>query len=230
MSSYKQYLVAGSRPWNRRIFNHYFADRKNWHFVDNPGALTRKLLESLQPRYVFFWHWSWIVPAEIHERYECVCFHMTDLPFGRGGSPLQNLIIRGREETRLTALRMTEELDAGDVYCQDSLPLEGKAQAIYERATEMCAVMSARIAEDEPSPNPQVGDVVTFARRLPEQSMLPSAGSLKNIYDFIRMLDAEGYPHAFIEHGEYILKFTDAVSDNGGLCAKVHIQRKGESR
>ena len=33
---------------------------------------------------------------EIHENYKCIIFHMTDLPFGRGGSPLQNLISRNQ--------------------------------------------------------------------------------------------------------------------------------------
>ncbi len=31
-------------------------------------------------------------------KFECVCFHMTDVPYGRGGSPLQNLIIREPQE------------------------------------------------------------------------------------------------------------------------------------
>ncbi len=37
--------------------------------------------------------------------------HMTDVPYGRGGSPLQNLIARGHTSTKLTAMRMTAEVD-----------------------------------------------------------------------------------------------------------------------
>ena len=60
-----------------------------------PAELTRAALEQAKPRYVFFPHWSHIIPEDIHGAFECVIFHMTDLPFGRGGSPLQNLIARG---------------------------------------------------------------------------------------------------------------------------------------
>lgn len=32
-------------------------------------------------------------------------FHMTNFPYGRGGSPLQNLMKRGHHTTTITALR-----------------------------------------------------------------------------------------------------------------------------
>ncbi|MEZ5300570.1 MAG: hypothetical protein R3F11_07915 [Verrucomicrobiales bacterium] len=41
------------------------------------------------PRMIFFLHWSHKVPAELLDRYECVCFHMTDVLMGAAGSPLQ---------------------------------------------------------------------------------------------------------------------------------------------
>lgn len=66
-------------------------------------------LELLLPKFIFFPHWSWLIPEDIHTRFECVVFHMTDLPYGRGGSPLQNLIVRGHKETKLTALRCVNE-------------------------------------------------------------------------------------------------------------------------
>jgi methionyl-tRNA formyltransferase len=63
--------------------------------VTDPGDLAVEMLAALDPRYVFFPHWSHRIDSAIFERFECVIFHMTDLPFGRGGSPLQNLIARG---------------------------------------------------------------------------------------------------------------------------------------
>ena len=41
---------------------------------------------------------------------------MTDLPFGRGGSPLQNLIVRGYKSTKLTAIKVQSGIDTGDIY------------------------------------------------------------------------------------------------------------------
>ena len=82
-------------------------------------------MEKTGHRWVLVPHWSWIIPATIHERFEVVIFHMTDLPYGRGGSPLQNLIVRGHERTMISAIRCVEEMDAGPVYLKRELSLHG---------------------------------------------------------------------------------------------------------
>ena len=46
---------------------------------------------------------------------------MTDLPYGRGGSPLQNLIARGFLETKISAILVEKQLDAGPVYLKMEL-------------------------------------------------------------------------------------------------------------
>ena len=40
---------------------------------------------------------------------------MTDLPFGRGGSPLQNLLLRDIEKTKISLIKMNNKLDQGDI-------------------------------------------------------------------------------------------------------------------
>ena len=111
------YIVAGAKPWNRRIFNEQKGRLPGkWLFCSDPGELTEQLKQIKKPLYIFFLHWSWKVPPQIINNYECVCFHMTDVPYGRGGSPLQNLIARNHRSTKLTALRMIKDFDAGPVY------------------------------------------------------------------------------------------------------------------
>ena len=101
-----------------------------WEWVTTPNEL-RDAVARLTPRYIFFLHWNWKVSAEIWSRYECVCFHMTDVPYGRSGSPLQNLIVEGHAETQLSALRLIEEMDAGRVYAERPMSLAGRAENIY---------------------------------------------------------------------------------------------------
>ena len=152
---------------------------------------------------------------------------MTDVPYGRGGSPLQNLISRGHRETVLTALKMTPELDAGPVYLKRPLSLDGKAEQIFRHAAEICIEMIKEIVREEPVPTPQTGDPVYFARRKPEQSALPRSGNLQEIFDHIRMLDAPGYPHAFMQYGDWMATVTDAELRNGAIEARVRIARSG---
>jgi len=172
-SANETYIVAGCRPWNRRVFDRDLAGLPGrWVFVATPGELSPEAVDALAPRYVFFTHWSWRVPESIFGRYECVCFHMTDLPYGRGGSPLQNLIVRGHRTTVVTALRMVEELDAGPVYVKEGLSLEGNAEEIVLRATRLEAKLIRRIVEERIEPVPQEGEVVVFRRRTPGESAI----------------------------------------------------------
>ncbi len=168
------------------------------------------------------------MPAEIVQAYECVCFHMGDVPYGRGGSPLQNLIVQGHRRTKLTALRMVEEIDAGPVYLKEELSLEGSAEEIYIRASGLAAKMIRQILEGSIEPVPQTGEAVVFRRREPKESAIPRVEALQALYDFIRMLDAEGYPHAFLEHEDFRYEFRRAALYDGRIEADVVITPRRE--
>lgn len=222
----KTYLVLGCKPWNRRLFDEALVRLPGrWHYVDSPSDLTLGMVAELTPRYIFSLHWSWKVPDELVDRYECVCFHMTDVPFGRGGSPLQNLIVRGLRESKLTALRMSHDFDAGPVYMNEPLSLDGGAEEIYLRAGRLSAQMIRRIIRHEPKPVQQRGKAMNFKRRKPEESEVGNPTSLEEFHDFIRMLDAEGYPRAFLHHSGFRFEFSRSALYDGRIVADVTITR-----
>ncbi len=229
-ASGRTYVIATIKPWNVEAF-HAFTPKMpgRWILVDRPEDLCLETIQAHQPRYVFFPHWSWKVAEEILAAAECVCFHMTDLPFGRGGSPLQNLIVRGHTETMLTALRMVTALDAGPVYLKRPLGLAGRAQDIYERAARLSYDMIQEMITTEPEPTPQSGEPTVFSRRAPDQSAMPTVGGLPRLYDHIRMLDAETYPRAFLDHGDFRLEFgSPTLGEDGVLRAMVEIRSNSD--
>lgn len=221
-----RYVVATIKPWNVEAFHRRSAALPGaWSLIERPEDLTITRLSALRPRYVFFPHWSWKVPADILSITECVCFHMTDVPFGRGGSPLQNLILHGATTTALSALRMVEEMDAGPVYLKRPLDLGGRAEDIYTRATDLAWDMITEIITTSPEPASQRGIPVVFTRRTPQQSRLPESGTLDTLHDHVRMLDAATYPRAFLEHGDFLLEFSHAELNGDRLIATVAIRR-----
>ena len=218
------FVVAGSRPWNRPIAEAALADRPGrWVFVSKRDELTVDELERLDPDAVYFLHWSWIVPDEIVDRWECVVFHMTDVPYGRGGSPLQNLIARGHTDTMLSAIRMTPELDAGPVYDKRPLSLAGTAEAVYVRATQLAVEMICDWVDGRPEPVEQEGEPVVFSRRTPDQSRVTGDESLDELHDLIRMLDADGYPRAFVHVGDLRFELSRSARYDGRVEADVTI-------
>ncbi|MEM9543293.1 MAG: methionyl-tRNA formyltransferase [Cyanobacteria bacterium P01_E01_bin.42] len=218
------YLICGQHKWSVSAYKQIISNsRDNYFLIDTAEKLTLKSIKKINPRYIFFLHWSWKIPQAIIKNYECVCFHMTDVPYGRGGSPLQNLIVRGHQTTKLTALRMTEEFDAGPVYIKKALCLGGNAEEIYIRATELAANMIQQIIVEQLTPIPQSGEVVLFKRRKPQESKINRLFSLSTLHDFIRMLDAEGYPKAFIEHQGFRYEFSRSALYDGRIVADVLI-------
>ena len=218
------YIVAGWKSWSKQVFQDVLQKLPgDWHFIGDKEQLTVDNIRNINPKYIFFLHWSWLVPEEIVGNFECVCFHMTDVPYGRGGSPLQNLIIRGHRQTKLSALRMTGDFDAGPVYLKEDLSLEGSAEEIYIRASTTAADMIGKIVEEQPVPTPQEGEVVVFKRRKPSESEIPSLGSLNELHDFVRMLDADGYPKAFIISNGFKFEFHRSALRDGKIEADVII-------
>lgn len=224
------FVVVTIKSWNVENFEKLKKEdpENQWILIEKKEDLALENLQKLNPRYVFFPHWSWIIPKEIFENFECIVFHMTDLPYGRGGSPLQNLIVRGHTETKISAIRVVEGLDAGDIYMKRPLSLEGKAEEIFRRLSDITFGMIREIVKEHPQPVPQEGEVVEFKRRKAEEGNIAELGDVKKIYDYIRMLNAEGYPYAFFESGEIKYEFFDAKFDeqNQIVEAKVIIHKK----
>jgi methionyl-tRNA formyltransferase len=219
------FIIASNKKWRPSLaFNVRRLTGFDCVSINKLTDLSIESLNELKPITIFFPHWSYIIPAEIYERYECIIFHMTDVPFGRGGSPLQNLISRGIYETQISAIRCVKELDAGPVYMKRPLSLYGNAQEIYMRASQIIEDMIVSIILDQPTPYIQVGDPVVFKRRTPEQGNIANLESLQQIYDYIRMLDAEGYPKAFLQCGNIRLEFERASITTDSIKADVVIR------
>lgn len=181
-----------------------------WQLISEPTEFTFENLSLIRPDYIFLPHWSHKIPAQITDNFTCVMFHMTDLPFGRGGSPLQNLIVRGFKKTQLSAFQCNEDLDAGPIYAKLELSLLGSAEEIFTRADNLVGQLIFDIIQKKIQPLPQTGKVTEFKRRTPEQSNISHLSSLSDIYDHIRMLDAQGYPNAFLDMGPFTLTFSQA--------------------
>ncbi|EIA1265911.1 methionyl-tRNA formyltransferase, partial [Campylobacter jejuni] len=182
---------------------------------------------------IFFPHWSFIIPDEIYQNYACIVFHMSDLPFGRGGSPLQNLILQNIKKTKISALKVCKDLDAGDIYLKCKLDIsKDSAQKIYKKASKIIFFkMIPYILKNNPKPIPQNGKPTFFKRRTPDQSYLNSLENpnLEKIFDFIRILDAPSYPKAFLELKNLKIEFKKVKNKKNHLKGEFKIYEKNSN-
>lgn len=223
-------LIATIKEWNienARCFREQYGNFHDIRIITKKEDLTIESVAEFHPALIFFPHWSHIIPKEIYETYNCVVFHMTDLPYGRGGSPLQNLIVRGHKETKLSAIKVTEGIDQGPIYFKEELALCGSAEEIYKRASDIIFTkMIPKFLVGNIEPKEQEGNPVVFKRRKKEESELKQDFSLEKIYDYIRMLDAEGYPHAYIEFGDYKIEFVEGKMRDGFVEARAIVRKE----
>ena len=225
----KTYIILSEKSWNQDLVKKLSKknDNINWVIINNRLKFNLTNLESIRPVKIFIPHWSYIISDEIFQKFDCVVFHMTDLPFGRGGSPLQNLIVLGKKKTKISALKVVKELDAGPIYLKKDLRLHGTAEEIFIRANSIIELMIIEIIDKDLEPKEQKGDVVYFKRRKPKDSNIFDLKDLKSIYDYIRMLDADGYPNAFIENEYFKFEFFNASLKKGEeINAEIRIIKK----
>jgi hypothetical protein len=123
----------------------------------------------------------------------------------------------------MTALRCVAELDAGPVYIKMPMSLLGAAEEILLRAARLTEVMIARVVQERPVPQPQSGAVTTFRRRTQQHSDVASLDSLEKLFGHIRMLDATGYPPAFLECGPFRFEFSRARLKPDSVIADVKL-------
>ena len=150
--------------------------------------------------------WSWIIEAEITERFLCLGLHPSDLPSYRGGSPIQHQIIDGITQTKCSLFRITEKLDSGEIWGKSDLSLKGDSMDdVFENITTASVKLLRYFINNYPNINaePQNLEEGSYVkRRNPKESkLLPQDFDFSDItalYNKIRCLTAP-YPNAYIE-------------------------------
>ena len=143
-----------------------------------------------------------------------VVVHASDLPRGRGFSPIVWQILEGRSEIPITAIVAAEGADTGDVLMRSSLSFEGHElndvlrDRLGEEILRMCLALVNSPAP--PEATPQVGEPTWYRRRGPEDSRLDPTQSIEQQFELLRVVDNERYPAFFELRGRrFALKIED---------------------
>ena len=199
-------LCIGYREWVKRI---YFRLNKNknknqkfyYHFEKK--NLDKKI-KKISPDYILFYGWSWFIKKKIFSKYKCLMLHPSALPKFRGGSPLQNQIIRNVTNSAVTIFQINEIVDGGDILYQSKLSLKGSLADIFERIIDIGSTATTKILNSKKIKSKKQNHLKAtyYKRREPKESEI-TLKEMKNskpnyLYNKIRML-ADPYPNAFIK-------------------------------
>tara|TARA_Y100000592_G_scaffold70189_1_gene109192 strand:+ start:5705 stop:6340 length:636 start_codon:yes stop_codon:yes gene_type:complete len=160
-------------------------------------------IREYNPTYILFYGWSDIIDEKIINDFECIMLHPSPLPKYRGGSPIQNQIIRGEKESAVTLFIMDEGIDTGDIIAQEDLSLSGNLSDIFKRITKIGLKLTKNILNNGFERKKQDESKASyFKRRTPSESEISFTELMNESGDYlhnkIRMLQ-DPYPNAFIK-------------------------------
>jgi hypothetical protein len=150
--------------------------------------------------------WMKITPLRIlaRARHNLVV-HESDLPQGKGMSPLTWQILGGSDRIPVTLIEAVEELDAGDVYLQEWVQYDGSElidelrAPVGELTVQLCRTFVSNEEFVVRNRRPQSGESSVYKRRWPEHSEVRAQDTIEGVFDLIRVSDNERYP-VFFEH------------------------------
>ena len=218
-----KYVIASSKRWFE-FTDSNLKSKNDFIYFGKREQLSKENLERIAPRFIFFPHWNWLIDEEIYKNFECIVFHTAPLPYGRGGSPIQNLIIRGFNEAPVCSLRVDGTLDGGPIYLKQNVSLRGTLSQIFNRINLSINMQIKEIIHNEIFPKEQKGEVVTFKRRKALDNRIPDNSKLNEFYDRVRMLDHPEFPNSYIQHGDLLIEFEGCFLEGNELRANVRIK------
>ena len=139
-----------------------------------------------------------------------IVIHASDLPEGRGWSPVTWQVEKGKNMIPITLFEADAECDAGDYYIKDHINLNGDEMIdeIREKQAEKTIEMIERFLKEYPMKcSRQKGRPTYFRKRSPKNNELDVNKSIKGQFNKMRVADNERYPlHFKINGRKYTLK------------------------
>ncbi len=155
-------------------------------------------LKALEPDVIAVVAYGKILPQRILDiaKLGCVNIHASVLPQLRGSGPVQWAILNGMDETGVTAMYMSAQMDAGDIIEIRKTPIEPfeNAQSLLDRlagigAELLCDTLKA-MEEGTTTRTPQVHEDATYAPMLTKELCpIDWTKNSRQIIDHVRGLD-----------------------------------------
>lgn len=152
---------------------------------------------------------------KIHKKLDCnkhnLVVHESDLPKGKGWSPVTWQVLEGKNKIPVTLFEAAEAVDAGRIYAQEYMELSGTE--LLPEIKHKQGLATQKLILDFIDRYPEVkgkiqeGESTYYPRRGPLDSELNPDYTLKDQFDLFRVCDNERYPAFFVYRGQkYKLK------------------------
>ena len=94
-----------------------------------PNSIDYSVIEkikSLNPDIIIVVAYGMILPSQFLDipKFGCINIHVSLLPRWRGATPIEHALLAGDKKTGISIIKISPELDAGDIIIQESLIID----------------------------------------------------------------------------------------------------------
>jgi len=143
--------------------------------------------------------------------------HGSDLPQGRGWSPVTWQVLEGKKEIKLSLFEAANPVDTGGIWKKIDLKVEDNAlfpeimQAITNGTLELMDFALLNLSDIRVSA--QIGQPTYYPRRALKDSELFPEQTIGEIFNLIRICDPKRYPAFFTLKGRKFKLLIEAYED-----------------
>lgn len=134
-----------------------------------------------------------------------IVVHASDLPKGKGFSPLQWQILEGKNEISLTLFEVAEKVDSGPYYLKDSIRFNGTElydelrNCLADKIMEMCINFIHQ--KSVLKPIQQSGEETFYSRRTLKDDEIDPYKTIAEQFNHFRIADNDNFPVYFNLNG-----------------------------
>ena len=213
---FKIVILSDSTSWINSTVEVLLADWKQlghevFWFHDLHGLPSANLCFCLS--------FSKILKKEIRDRFDqTLVVHASDLPAGKGWSPLTWQILEGKNQIPVSLFEADDSVDSGPIYAQRHINFEGHElidslrNKLAETTYELCSWFVAEYPRSSAQPKMQNGTESFYSRRGPKDSQLDVNKTIAEQFNLLRIVDNQAYPAFFEWKGR---RFVLTIADDG---------------
>lgn len=195
----------------KHIIFPYLEDWKKKNYLSHEIIIVNSSKDITSGDILFLISCTEIITSEIRNRFsKTLLIHESDLPKGRGWSPLQWLIVEGVNRIPLTLLEALDKVDSGPIWAKRFVDFEGHElvdEITLKIFTEKINLLDFAINNFNsiiPEPQSQ-GNSSYYPRRFPKDSEIDVNRSISEQFNKIRIADEVRYP-CFFKFKDYKYK------------------------
>jgi len=194
IKKYQDYIVESLQSSNRIIevfYNHDLMDGGDVCFI---LGYTEKVPDTALSKFTYN-----------------LVVHESDLPEGKGGSPLSWQILEGKTNIVFSLINAEKLIDSGDIWIKKNVKLNGMElcnewrEIQINKTVELCLefLLNYNIIQ----PKKQKGESTYYPFRKKEDSELDINKTIDEQFNLLRIVDNDFYPAFFIKDGvKFIVK------------------------